>query len=329
MTITKPNTTDESTVTEASAPVELITPEQRHTLLEAKAWWQEGDRALDYLAERARLQSRQEQIQALLGALKEETDWTAQQILPLLPLLRGLSANRAINRTLATDSFAQALRRLLFGDDALPARLTEFLGTQRVGEQTASQFLYAAVPETYPLVSPATRAVLSPTLSQRGPALEAAQALYGSEAVLEASAPARSLLLDFARYEAMRRVLAVESFVDVNAILWHAREMPRERSRPGNAPATFATASNSAPPAPIIPAARVREGVAWYGTEPFGDGEDTSKRATESDVLRYLEAFIAAQGFTFPPLVVRDYYVALKTKPFVILSEFQGRGRHG
>lgn len=329
MTITKFKTADESSHTEKAAPVELITPAQRHVLEEAKAWWQEGDRALDYLAERARLQSREEQIQALLGALKEEAGWTAEHILPLLPLLRGLSANRAINRTLATDSFAQALQTLLLGDAALPARLTEFLGTQRVGEQTASQFLYAAMPETYPLVSPATRVILSPTLAQRGAALEAAQAMYGSEAVTDASASVRALLLDFARYEAVRRVLAVESFVEVNAVLWHAREIPRERTRPGRTPATFATASNSADPSHIIPAAHVREAVAWYGTEPFGDGEGDSepKRATESDVLRYMEAFIAAQGFTFPALVVRDYYVALKTKPFVILSGISGTGK--
>jgi MoxR-like ATPase len=308
---------------DAAAPVDLITPQQRHVLLEAKAWWQEGDRALDYLAERARLQSRIDQIQLLLITLQKEAIWSAPQIAPLLPLLRGLSANRAINRTLATDEFAHALRKLLSEDAALPLRLTEFLSTQRVGEQTASQFLYAAMPEKYPLVSPATRAILAPLPAQRGVALEAARAMYG-DAIVESLPNTRGLLLDFARYEAVRGVLGVEDFVDVNAILWHAREMPRDRARPGRREATFATAANSAP---VPAAARVQEGVAWYGTEPFDSGEDVPKRTAESDVLTYIERFIASQGFTFPEIAVRDYYVALKTKPFVILSGISGTGK--
>jgi MoxR-like ATPase len=308
----------------ASAPPELITPEQRHILQEAKAWWQEGDRALDYLAERARLQSRVEQLQAALIGLEKEPVWTTEHILPLLPLFRGLSANRAINRTLGTDTFAQALRNLLMSKESLPQRLTEFLETQRVGEQTASQFLYAAMPDKYPLVSPATRAVFAPTAAQRAPALKAAQELYGTEAVTDASPSVRALLADFARYEAVRRLFGVESFVDVNAILWHVREMPRERTRPGKGESTFAIAANSVPSST---AQRVQEGVAWYGTEPFGSGDEEPKRATESDVLHYIEGFIASQGFTFPPLAVRDYYIALKTKPFVILSGISGTGK--
>ncbi|MES2459482.1 MAG: AAA family ATPase [Armatimonadota bacterium] len=301
----------------------LTSSEQRHMLLEAKAWWQEGDRALDYLAERARIQSRVEQIQLLLTALEKESVWSAPQIEPLLPLVRRLSANRAINRTLATDEFAQALRRLLFGGDSLPLRLKEFLETQRVGEQTASQFLYAASPHRYPLVSPATRAVLAPTASQRPVLLETARGLYG-DALTEASAEVRGLILDFTRYEAARGILGVEDFVDVNAILWHAREMPGDRAQPGRREATFAVASNSAP---ASPANRVQEGVAWYGTEPFGASDEAAIRTTEPDVMAYIEGFIASQGFTFPPLAVRDYYIALKTKPFVILSGISGTGK--
>ncbi len=310
---------------EPSRASDLITPEQRHLLLEAKAWWQEGDRALDYLAERARLQSRADQVQALILTLKNEPDWDAQHMLPLLPLLRGLSANRAINKNLATNSFAQALRRLLFGDEVLPRRLTEFLGTQRVGEQTASQFLYAAMPDKYPLVSPATRAVLAPVPSQRGAALEAARGLYGDEAIAEASAPVRTLMVDFMRYEAARRVLSVETFVDVNAILWHAREMPRPVwVRPQHRKATFAiAANNSSSPS----AGRVQEETAPYGGGPSGSGDEEPEQTVESDVLNYIEGFIASQGFTFPPLAVRDYYIALKTKPFVILSGISGTGK--
>ena len=320
MTITK---SKQMVSSDTTSDAERISPEQRHFLLEAKAWWQEGDRALDYLAERARLQSRTEQIESLLTLLHREPVWNAGDVLPLLPLLRSLSANRAINRGLATDTFAQALRSLLLGEAPLPSRLTVFLETQRVGEQTASQFLYAAMPERYPLVSPATRTVLTPTAAQRSFWQEAAREQFGSADVEKASAAVRGLLANFALYEAAKKVLGVESFVDVNAILWHAREMPKNRTRPSHVEATFATATNSAPV--TFGTARVREGVAWYGTEPFGDGEP--KRTTEPQVVDYLENFIASQGFTFPALAVRDYYVALKTKPFVILSGISGTGK--
>ena len=320
MTITK---SKQIVSSDTTSDAERISPEQRHFLLEAKAWWQEGDRALDYLAERARLQSRTEQIESLLTLLHREPVWNAGDVLPLLPLLRSLSANRAINRGLATDTFAQALRSLLLGEAPLPSRLTVFLETQRVGEQTASQFLYAAMPERYPLVSPATRTVLTPTAAQRSFWQEAAREQFGSADVEKASAAVRGLLANFALYEAAKKVLGVESFVDVNAILWHAREMPKNRTRPSHVEATFATATNSAPV--TFGTARVREGVAWYGTEPFGDGEP--KRTTEPQVVDYLENFIASQGFTFPALAVRDYYVALKTKPFVILSGISGTGK--
>ena len=121
---------------------------------------------------------------------------------------------------------------MLLGDAPLPTRLTLFLETQRAGEQTASQFLYAAMPERYPLVSPATRAVLLPTIDQRSSWQEAAREQFGPTDVENASASVRGLLANFALYEAAKGVLGVESFVDVNAILWHAREMPENRTRP-------------------------------------------------------------------------------------------------
>ncbi|MBC8101582.1 MAG: AAA family ATPase [Cytophagales bacterium] len=331
MAITKRKNPGASDRSEGTAPDGLLTPEQRHGLLEARAWWQEGDRALDYLAERARLQSRVGQIAALLAVLEREPVWAGSAISPLLPLLRGLSANRAINRTLATDSFAQGLRELLFGEDVLSARLTLFLRTQRVGQQTTSQFLYGASPERYPLVSPATRTLLAPSPAQRIQARQAARRMYGEEAVDSVPTRIRALLADFSLYEAARDTLGVESFVDVNAILWHAREMPPGRGRTSRAPATFATAANVAAavtPSPASPT-EVREGVAWYGTEPFGDGEEDlpARRTTETELLDYLEGFVASQGFTFPALAVRDYYIALKTKPFVILSGLSGTGK--
>ena len=48
---------------------------------------------------------------------------------------------------------------------------------------------------------------------------------------------------------------------------------------------------------------------------------------TETRLLQFLEDFAQSQGFTFPAHRLRSYYVALKTKPFVILSGVSGTGK--
>lgn len=48
---------------------------------------------------------------------------------------------------------------------------------------------------------------------------------------------------------------------------------------------------------------------------------------TETALLAGLEEYALSQGFTFPPHLFRSYYVALKTKPFAILSGVSGTGK--
>ncbi len=277
-----------------------LTPAQRELLDAAKAWWQEGERALDYLAERARQQTALAEALPYLERLQASQEPTGDLVGPILRRARILSANRALNRTRETAAFARALRTLLFGDAPLPARLTTFLDESGVGTLTASQMLCAAYPDRYPLVSPTTRAALAPSLRQRAEARRIAQREYaiGPDTPPEVL----SLLGDFTLYEAARRALDVETFPEVNAILWHAREMPGpgERKR--------------------VPVAGVREPTAGYAT-------NAGAEATEADLLAYIEGLIAARGFTYPELAVRDYYIALKTKPFVILAGLSGTGK--
>ncbi len=292
--------------TAAAAPPEKIelTPQQRRQLAAAKAWWQEGEQALEFLAERARQEARLAQIRTLLNDLRAaQPEGVMEKLAQLLRLVRVLSANRALNRTLLTQTFAAALNDLLNGPDPLPERLTRFLQTQRVGAQTASQLLYAAFPDRFPLVSPATGAVLCPTRAQRRAARRIAAARYAAPENTPPSA--LSLLADFTLYEAARAALNVASFLEVNAILWHARTMPTRRPR-----------------AAAAAAAVVRETPGEY-TAPV----PVPPEATERDLLALVEGRIAAQGFTFPALTVRDYYVALKTKPFVILAGLSGTGK--
>jgi MoxR-like ATPase len=279
---------------------------QQDTLTAARAWWQEGERALDYLAERARHETTVHRLRDAFDALRAEREPTAGQVAPILPLARQLSANRALNRTLETDNFARALRALLYGDDPLPARLAAILATHRIGPQTVSHLLYAAFPDRFPLVSDTTRTILAPIYQQRAAARREVTAQYGLTD--ETPREIHDLLADFALYEAARRLLALSDFVDLNAILWHAREMPKPtRKRAGR-----------------VGTARVRETKNGYGTEsePLPAPEPT-----EADLLAYIEGYIAAQGFTFPPLTVRNYYIALKAKPFVILTGLSGTGK--
>ena len=278
---------------------DLLSPEQRAALASAKAWWQEGERALDFLAERARHESRVAQIQTLLVDLRASRDVSPDAVAEILRRVRAVSPNRALNRTLATAEFGRALRELLFGEGTLPARLAAFLQTQRVGAQTASQLLHVAFPDRFPLVSPATRLLLAASRAQKNAARRLATRRY--EAGEDTPRAALSLLADFVLYDAARTALGVETFADVNAILWHAREMPAPKERaPG----------------------RLREGSA-----PYAAADTPAPEPTERDLLTYIEARIAAQGFTYPPLAVRDYYLALKTKPFVILAGLSGTGK--
>jgi hypothetical protein len=303
-------------------PAVFPAPAQREALLLAKAWWAEGERALDHLAERARQESVLTQLRPHLDRLRAAVNEpTAEVAAPVLRLARRLSANRALNRDRETDAFARALRRLLFGDDPLPVRLAAFLTESGVGEQTASQMLCAAFPERFPLVSDATRAALAATPLQRAAARSAVLEGYELEPD-RLPRPVLDLLADFALYEAARRTLGVASFLDVNAVLWHAREAPRpvpivRPRRRTEAPL---------PPAPVA----VRESRNEYRVAPAyspAPAAEAEPAATETALLDYVEGYVAAQGFTFPSLALRDYYVALKTRPFVILAGLSGTGK--
>jgi MoxR-like ATPase len=294
-----------TTVAEAVTPKDgLLTPAQCEALRAAMAWWQEGERALDYLAELGRHETTLARLRPLLEDLRSAP--TAAMVAPILRHVRHLSANRALNRTLETDAFAGALCELLYSAESLPERLAAFLQTQRVGPQTASHLLYAAAPDRFPLVSPATRQIIAPTAAQRAAARERTNKRYGVPA---SDAEVATLLADFELYEAARSAMRAQSFVEVNAALWHAREMPTPKPRK---PARNAFATATA----------VRESARAY--EASGDGVP---EATEADLVNLLEAHVAAQGFTFPELAVRDYYIALKAKPFVILSGLSGTGK--
>ncbi len=308
----------------------VLRPAQEQTLLAAQAWWQEGDRALEYLAERGKRGLRLAQLRPLLDTFRNTPN--AQTVEPVLRLARQLTGNSALNRTLASDTFAKTLHDLLYNSAPLQTRLAAFLRTLRVGPQTASHLLFAAFPDRYALASRQTRAVLAPTPEQVRLSRTLADTLYGETISPTATtaigtAAARALTGDLVLYDTARRFLSLEAFDVLHEILLHAREMPLTAN-----PTPITTKEPAANDKPNRSARVVRESApsdqSAYAPTVSGTNQDAqTETASEVDLLNAIEREIADAGFTFAPLQIRRYYVALKTKPFVILSGLSGTGK--
>jgi len=285
----------------------LLTPAQQASLQMARTWWQEGDRSLEYLADIERKATLAARLRTLITDLKASP--TAESLRPILQATRLLTGNRALTRRLETDAFARALIDLLDEETPLPERLASFLQTPAIGPYIASHLLYAAAPERFPLLSPDTLSVLNFSRRQRQDARLIALDRYSltDSPDIAAGGEAISLLTNFTLYEAARRELDLADFLELHAILSQAREMPK---RSGNGKSL-----------------RVQEGKTAYGKSQRASRTAEDVEPTESDLLNFIEGAIEAQGFTFPALVVRDYYVSLKAKPFVILSGLSGTGK--
>lgn len=281
-------------------PSMALTPEQKNALLSAKAWWQEGERRLDYLGERAKYQNLLEQAANARDRFCATKNPVATDAVPLLRLARAFAPNGAVNRARETDQFARALHALLFDDTTLSERLSDFLQTVRgVGALTASQLLFLAYPDRYPFVTREAIGFLSPSSEQKRSARTAARERYGETD----DAQTASLLTYFALLDTARTEMNLPDFADFDAVLRHVREMPKGTTRKKRG------AANT-----------VRETETAYDAPP-------NPEVTEAELLRYLEAFANAQGLTYPALAIRNYYLCHKTKPFVILAGLSGTGK--
>jgi hypothetical protein len=278
----------------------LLEPSQKTLLLAAKTAWQEGERALDALAEKEAWEGVFAQIQTHLKGLRSTNAKAREEAkLQLLPLIRRLSP--IPNPVLGRPS-AQALGALLGGDGPIEERLYAFLLTQPAKEQTTMHWLHAAFPETYPLPTPLVQTLLKPTRQQYKQAREMIdEKITNPDAIVSIVA---SVIAEWIFYEAIKDTLVVASYAEVNAILRVAETLPEK---------------TKATPKQNKKAGRVREENA--------EGYNTSPAYTDADVIAYLEAFITSKGFHFPPLSVASYYCALKAKPFAILAGLSGTGK--
>lgn len=277
--------------------------ETQKRLVQARARLWEGEGRFASWARRAR----RDDAAAAFGRLLQEAEWTPAGQLNdgtrtrLLALAASLAPNSHLSRRLwhaDPAGFDRRLRTLLREDDPLPARLSAFLSVPGAGALTASQLLCAGAPRSYPLVTKVGLRRLSPTPAQWRAARAAASARWG-EAPADAPSSVARLLSLFVIYEAARDAANADTYPDLDDLL-----------------------RGELPPLPApMPLAEVREGAAAYETTP------PAPSLTETTLLAGLEETASAQGLSFPPRFLRAYYVALKTKPFAVLSGVSGSGK--
>ena len=278
--------------------------ESQHARLDAlRASLDEGERRFEFWTRRAdQAQAALEFADLLagsgLGAGRRLTEDTRAR---LLGAAAKLAPNGNLSRRLfAADpqGFDTRLRELLLGHGPLAERLEAFLAVRGTGAYTASALLCASAPDTYPLITHPALKRLALTASQKHGALEDAAERYGFALHSSRPAPAaHSLLALFVVYEALREALRLPTYPEIDDAL-----------------------RSDLPPGLAAPAATViREGGAVYDTLP--------PALTETRLLAALEDYALGQGFTFPTHRLRAYYVALKTRPFVLLSGVSGTGK--
>ena len=281
----------------------ILNETQLKLLASVRAWQEEGERRFEFWSRR----EAQAAASAAFADVLTDSGFAAGR--PLNPenrsaLLRAaaeLAPNGNLSRRLFLPNpkaFDDRLRRLLFGVEGLFERISAFLAQRGTGTQTASGLLCAFDPETYPLLTRPALKRLALTSEQKRDALEEASERYGFE--LPESGPAsaaQQMLALFVVYEQLRAILGAKTYPEVDDAL---------RS-----------------PAPLLALPlselRVREPKPEYAAPP--------PVLTETRLLAGLEDYALGLGFTFPAYRLRSYYVALKTKPFAILSGVSGAGK--
>jgi len=282
-----------------------LNDKQLRLLAAIRAWREEGEQRFEFWSRR----EAQAAASASFGAALTGSGLAAGRPLTLETrdqLLRSaaeLAPNGNLSRRLFSNSpraFDDRLRRLLSDPEPLFERVSQFLDQRGTGIQTASSLLCASDPETYPLLTHPALRRLALTPAQKREALEDAAEHYGFSLPDSGPPPApQQMLALFIVYDQIRSVLGAKTYPEVDEAL---------RLQPSVLEGEFVPSS----------IAQVREaGSRYVPTPPL----------TETRLLAALEAYALEQGFTFPPHRLRSYYVALKTKPFVILSGVSGTGK--
>jgi hypothetical protein len=320
----------------------VLSESQRERLLTCRAAWEEeeSEERLE------RLRQREEDVEMLraVRVLLQETRFAEGQALNhsemsrLLTLVRTLGPNPSLDaRLLRTPgepgAFSHDLRELLYGKAGLSLRLRVFLSRRSVAGQTATQLLCAAFPTEQPFITQRGMRALELSAEQRDAALQTARQRYDLPAPgtvagrdgLPDSDPTLRLLADSVVYEAVRELTGVPDFVEVHRLLTECLATEPARRRP--AARVFYPSAGEMPAVVREPASPDYD--AWTDSARIAAASPAPdiRGLRHRDVLKPLEAYIAAQGFTYPQGTVRDLYISLQTKPFCILAGISGTGK--
>jgi hypothetical protein len=250
-----------------------------------------------------------------------------QDMTRLLTLVRALSPNpnldaRILRQTGEPQALSQDLGRLLFGDAALFLRVSEFISRRHVGAQTALQFLAAAFPENFPLMTPAANRVLALTAEQQRESIVIARRCFDLPDEMPASDPALLLLSVVPAYIAAKDILGSSDFIRTHRLL---TQKPR-----GKYASRKLAAHLYAPQHARTPAARLAETPSPYITLPQARAPISTPQplsTTKASVLGAIETDIARAGFSYPPLLVRSAFLSLQSKPLLWLLGRNGVGK--
>jgi 5-methylcytosine-specific restriction protein B len=344
-----------------------LTDAQTERLLACRAAWEEGEgeERLERLRQREEDQETLRAIARLLAdsGFAQGNDIPFAELSRWLTLVRALAPNpnldaRLLRQPGEPENLNRDLRDLLFGPAPSPLRLRSFLTRRHAGGQTALQLLCAAFPTDWPLITRAGLNALELSPEQRAEALEAARVHFdlpnpadspsapaehaGAEAetppasggpqpsALPSNDPVLRLLAEVVVYRAVRSVLETDDYVAVHRLLTQGMTGRYRRARRAPAPALYPS-----PEAQRSPGTLVREpGSQDYDaptspqepSAPLGAPPDIAG-ASAQELLRFLESYVAAQGFTYPARTLRDYYISLQTKPYVWLVGSSGIGK--
>jgi hypothetical protein len=149
--------------------------------------------------------------------------------------IRG-QGGRALNSTLYTEnslkSFNSALRRLLYEDDHLPKRFENFLNLKGAGIWTTSQLLCKWYPRTHPFVGTVNGTGFMDevlfnklTTAQLKSAQDDAIEYYQTKPRFFSSKTLKYLTYAMILRE-IRDFIGLESFLEIQNVLWHAQEKP-------------------------------------------------------------------------------------------------------
>ena len=335
-------------------PEFALTETQKARLLTCCAAWSEGEDE-EYL-QRLRQKSVDDDTLRAIVHLVKETNFARggslnyEQCARLLALVRSFASNpnldsRLLRQANEPESLNRDLRDLLYGPASAYARLRNFLARRHAGGQTALQLLCAAFPQDWPLITPTGTRAMEISAAQRKNALAAARLRFDlppapqfaeSGLGLPDSDPVLRLLADVIIYEAARELLqnpgASLNFIELHRLLTQSlADKPRRSRRAFVLPESAPTPSAPHPASAAYETA-VYETPSRYEIPPAETAApDFAPPDTAGifhrDVLTQIENYVAAQGFTYPDLTLRDYYIALQTKPFALISGITGVGK--